>query len=125
MAIKEIRLDDLNGEEAAETVRFGFDGQTYEIDLVAANAAKLEKALAQYVAKARNTTPVPKGSASDVDYGAVRDWAQAQGIEVSSRGRIANDVVEQFKKAMAGQSDQATKNEPATDQNTPNVAAAA
>lgn len=32
-------VDDLDGEPAAETVRFGIDGATYEIDLSTDNAA--------------------------------------------------------------------------------------
>lgn len=38
--------DDIDGDTAEETVRFGLDGSTYEIDLSAKNAAKLRDALA-------------------------------------------------------------------------------
>ena len=40
--------DDLDGSENAQTVSFGFNGVTYEIDLAAKNRAKLEKALAPF-----------------------------------------------------------------------------
>ena len=41
--------DDIDGSEAAETIAFGLDGKSYEIDLNQANAKKLRKALAPYV----------------------------------------------------------------------------
>ncbi|HEY3941328.1 MAG TPA: Lsr2 family protein [Acidimicrobiales bacterium] len=44
--------DDLDGSEADETVSFGLDGRSYEIDLATANAEKLRKALEPYIAKA-------------------------------------------------------------------------
>ena len=52
--IQEIRLiDDLDGQEADETVEFGIDGKSYEIDLSSANAGKLREALAEFVSSAR------------------------------------------------------------------------
>jgi hypothetical protein len=44
--------DDLDGSDADETVRFALDGTSYEIDLNAANAAKLRGALEPFVARA-------------------------------------------------------------------------
>src|SRR6478752_10053837 len=41
--------DDGDGSEAAETVSFGLDGKSYEIDLSTENAAKLRAALAPYL----------------------------------------------------------------------------
>jgi hypothetical protein len=46
-------VDDLTGSAAVETVRFGFSGPEYEIDLSADHAADLRSALAPFVAKAR------------------------------------------------------------------------
>src|SRR5690242_10945219 len=42
-------IDDLDGGEALETVKFGLDGHSYEIDLSAKNATRLRTALAPYV----------------------------------------------------------------------------
>jgi Lsr2 len=39
------------------------------------------------------------GSSSGYDPAAVRAWATGRGIEVSARGRIKADVVEQFRAA--------------------------
>lgn len=46
-------VDDLDGSAAEETIRFGLDGETYEIDLSRSNARKLRDALAPYINVAR------------------------------------------------------------------------
>ena len=52
--IREIRLvDDLDGESADETVEFGIDGKSYEIDLSKENAGRLRDVLADFVSAAR------------------------------------------------------------------------
>ena len=56
-------VDDLDGSKATETVKFGLDGKTYEIDLNKKNAAVLRKAIATYIdngRRVRATTPVSK-----------------------------------------------------------------
>jgi hypothetical protein len=41
--------DDLDGSENAETVSFGFDGVTYEIDLGKKNRSGLKRAFAPFI----------------------------------------------------------------------------
>ena len=48
-----VLVDDLDGSEASQTVSFGLDGTTYEIDLGDKNAAALREALAGYIGHAR------------------------------------------------------------------------
>ncbi len=48
-------VDDLDGSQAEEQVMFAVDGRTYEIDLSAANGARLRDALAPYISAARRT----------------------------------------------------------------------
>ena len=48
-----VLVDDLDGSEATESVSFGLDGTSYEIDLNDANAARLRDALAEFVGHAR------------------------------------------------------------------------
>lgn len=103
-------IDDLDGGDADETVSFGLDGTRYEIDLSAANAKKLRNSLAKFVDAARKE----KGAARQPARGAarkaaaapagpntsdVREWAKAQGYEVSERGRVANDLIVKFQEA--------------------------
>jgi hypothetical protein len=96
-------LDDLDGSEAAETVRFALDGRQYEIDLSAKNSDKLRKVLAPYIESARASGSARRsggrrrGPDRDFEPAAVREWAAKKGIQLSSRGRIPGDVVEKFK----------------------------
>ena len=98
-------VDDLDGGVAHETVAFGLDGQTYEIDLSAKNAKKLRSDLAAYIEHgsrvasatvrrpSRRTTP----PAADKDQNrAIREWAQTKGYAIAPRGRIKQDIVDQF-----------------------------
>ena len=98
-------VDDLdNSLPADETVLFSLDGVNYEIDLSAANAAKLRDALAPYIGHAeriggRKTTRSAGPRRSNVS--AVREWARANGFEVNDRGRIPAPVQEAYDKAHA------------------------
>ena len=101
-------IDDLDGGEAQETVKFGLDGHSYEIDLSAKNATKLRSALAPYVeVGTRVSHRVPatavrpgrgRGSApAERDQNkAIRTWAIRKGIPVAPRGRIKQEIVEQY-----------------------------
>ncbi|MFE3068859.1 Lsr2 family protein [Streptomyces sp. NPDC059247] len=102
--------DDMDGGEAAETVAFGLDGKMYEIDLNAANAKKLRKALAPYLAAGRKQSArgAAGRSAPAETYthtsvapapAAVRAWAQSNKMDVPARGRIPKRVYEAFQAA--------------------------
>ncbi|MFE4589731.1 histone-like nucleoid-structuring protein Lsr2 [Streptomyces laurentii] len=95
--------DDIDGGEAAETVAFGLDGKMYEIDLNPANAEKLRRALAPYLAAGRKVGGPAKGeykySALAPDPAAVRAWAQSNKMDVPARGRIPKRVYEAFQAA--------------------------
>jgi Lsr2 len=102
-----VLIDDLDGETPADTtVSFGLDGKSYEIDLSDNNAAEFRDALSKYVSAGRKSGSASKGRAAvrhtttdSIDPAAVRAWAKSQGIDVSPRGRIKSDVVEQFRAA--------------------------
>lgn len=115
--------DDLDGraipDGKGETIRFSLDQTDYEIDLNDKNSQALRDAIGKYVAAARRVS----GSSSsgggrgagarraggrsgaspvrDYDPKAVRAWAEAQGIEVSQRGRVSADLVAKFQAADA------------------------
>ncbi|MFJ2216725.1 Lsr2 family protein [Streptomyces sp. NPDC101062] len=100
--------DDIDGGDAAETVAFGLDGKSYEIDLNPANAKRLRKALAPFMAAGRKQTNGSKrGKARSTyrhtalapDPAAVRAWAQSHKVEVPARGRIPKRVYEAFHEA--------------------------
>lgn len=101
--------DDLDGGEAAGTVRFSLDGVEYEIDLSEKNAATLRGALERYVQAGRriggrravgaSAPRVHSGGATKTDpaqLAAIRDWARRRGLEVKNRGRIPAEIVAQY-----------------------------
>jgi hypothetical protein len=106
-------IDDLDGTatEDVESVNFALDGVVYEIDLKAENASKLRDGLADFVAHARRTGGrVKHGAASTTrkvvaeartkeQTKAIREWARKHGHELSDRGRIPTNVIEDFEKA--------------------------
>ena len=105
MATRTVHIDDLTGEEGAETVTIAIDGSSWSIDLAAGSRAKLDKALKPFLDVA---TPVStrrpgrgRGSAAKAGRTAeelqvIREWARAHGHKVSDRGRIPNTIKEQY-----------------------------
>jgi hypothetical protein len=101
-----VLIDDIDGSDAVETVSFGLDGTSYEIDLNKKNAAALRDALAGYVGNARKVTGGGRrggrrSTAANLGPSAreVRDWARSNGFKVPDRGRIPAEVREAFDKA--------------------------
>lgn len=110
MALRMSRHDDLTGEEDAETVTIVVNGRGIEIDLAERSMAKLNKALepfwsvateARYsVTKGGTVKKVrPQSNGNQSQDAAVRAWAVENGIEVTTRGRVAKEIVDQYKAA--------------------------
>lgn len=95
--------DDLDGGDASETVAFGLDGRSYEIDLNDKNAKALRDALAKYVAAGRRAGGRGNAAKRRVQMGTsareIRDWARSTGRKVPDRGRIPSEVREAFEAA--------------------------
>lgn len=112
-------VDDLTGEggDDVESLSFGIDGATYEIDLSEGNAAALRDALATYIAAARRTGGRRRGAnrpgrgatvttiaanppaPTSTDRGEnqrIREWAQRKGLQIADRGRIPADIRERY-----------------------------
>ena len=107
--VQTILVDDLDGTELGDdgqTIRFGWLGAEYTIDLSQANVDKFAAAISPYVnageriggRKTRNINSPSNGN-GQVDTKAVRKWAESNGIELSSRGRVPADVIEKYKAA--------------------------
>lgn len=97
--------DDVDGGAADETVTFALDGADYEIDLSSANAETLREGLAPWVANARRTggrrkrVSVTHSTTASTDTKEIREWANAQGLAVSARGRVSSEVRDAYAKA--------------------------
>jgi len=99
-------VDDIDGSEATEMVKFGLDGAQYEIDLNAAHAEELRALAAPYIGKARRIAGPGRRparsrntAANGTDSALIRDWAKGQGINVNDRGRVPADIVAQYETA--------------------------
>ena len=102
-----IFIDDITGREIAdgdgETITFAVNSGQYSIDLDAKGAKKFYDAVGFYVDHAtkigRSGAAGGRGrrrKTADADPAAIRVWAAENGIEVSPRGRISAEVVEQY-----------------------------
>ncbi len=101
-----VLVDDLDESEATETVSFGLDGTTYEIDLNDKNAAKLREVLSGYIghgrkvgAASRRGRKASAASAGGPSAREIRDWARSNGYDVPDRGRVSADVRAAFEAA--------------------------
>src|SRR4051794_14127861 len=97
-------VDDVSGDDADETISFALDGQPYEIDLSADNAARLRESLSEFVASARKAgvaSRAPRRSSGRRANGTsdVRAWARENGFTISERGRIPSNVIEAYQAA--------------------------
>ncbi len=103
--------------EGTETVAFGLDGSSYEIDVCDEHAGELRDAFAAYVGGARRAgraaAPAQRrarpsssgGRAAAAGNGdrqrvqEIREWARSNGHQVSERGRLSAAVVSAYEAA--------------------------
>ena len=104
--------------EGSETVAFGVDGATYEIDVCEEHATAMRDAFAEYVGagrragrgqtaaaarrprapRAAGSGSAPSGSSRE-HVQEVREWARTNGHAVSERGRLSGAVIAAYEAA--------------------------
>ena len=104
-----IKTSDLSGVElaggAGDTLTFSVGRNSYVIDLTDDEVGAFYDALKPYTDAARKgdgapaTARRPRSSAPKQDLSAVREWANANGHQVSSRGRIPVTVMSAYEDA--------------------------
>jgi len=123
--LRAVLIDDVDGSEADETFTFEFDGRSYEIDLTTEHAEQLEMAfqlLDPFVDHLRRVGSSPRARRSSTSRGrtqkraaergtargdgaydpkAIRAWAWENGVELSNRGRIPENIVEKWRATLA------------------------
>lgn len=90
---KQLLVDELDGSPAQETIKFGLDSRFYEIDLNEGHAEEMRGFLKPYVRKGR-ATEKPQENIRQI-----RQWAQDNGYEVSTRGRLADYIIDAYRNA--------------------------
>ena len=102
--------DDIDGTEAAQTVKFGLDGVAYEIDLTDENAAQMRDSLATWVdharrvggsrsAARRGVGSTGKTAGNKDELNKIREWGRANGHQVSDRGRVSKSLQDAYHQA--------------------------
>ena len=103
-----VLVSDLSGEELGtdgQTVKFGFLGADYEIDLSQSEADEFAETLDKYVSAGRRVggrRQSGSGGTARRDPSqtkAVKSWLDAQGIAYPKRGRLPQNLVEQWESA--------------------------
>ena len=97
-------IDDLDGGpigSGGETISFAVNGVEYTIDLNDENAAEFHRTMDRYISRAsraggRQSTRAAKPTATGASTQQIREWAAANGYNVSNRGRIAADIVKAY-----------------------------
>lgn len=103
--VQVLLVDDLDGGVADETISFGLDGVSYEIDLSKSNAAKLRDTLGEWTGHARRaggrraTGRRAAASGRRQDLNAIREWGRQNGFKVSDRGRVSGELQDAYDKA--------------------------
>ncbi|KRB46346.1 Lsr2 family protein [Terrabacter sp. Root181] len=101
--IQTILDDDIDGGPADSTIQFSYQGTQYEIDLSKENEQRLIAALEPFTSRARrigggrrSSTKAPAGKTDTNQLQAMRDWARSNGLKVSDRGRVSQEVQDAY-----------------------------
>lgn len=104
--VEVLLLDDIDGSPAEESIRFAFDGVQYEIDLNVEHATAFRAAVQGYIDAARRhpggktipgvSTSRRRSRAAEGKQAQVRKWARENGRVVNDRGRIPQNLVDEY-----------------------------
>lgn len=103
MATKTVLVDDMDGGDAETTIAFALNGEGYSMDLSNKNAETFYAALAPWLAiatrnKTARETTVQNHLAGVEQRAAIREWAIKQGMDISTRGRIPQEITDEYNK---------------------------
>lgn len=100
-------VDDISGAPADRTIRIGYEGRWFELDLTNDNVAAIEETLRPWLEKGRKATTEtkpaqpkakrPRGARSDT--AKIREWAVGAGYEVPERGSLRREIVDAWHQA--------------------------
>lgn len=101
-----VLTSDLDGDDADETVRFGLDGQVYEIDLTGYQAEEMRDMIGGYARAGRKVAaPAPAAGQGTGAWGKplgppkarrIRKWGREVGVAINQYGRIPTQIVWQY-----------------------------
>ncbi|USQ75330.1 Lsr2 family protein [Ornithinimicrobium cryptoxanthini] len=103
-----ILVSDLTGQELGQdgqTVRFGFLGVDYDIDLSQEEADEFANTIQKYtdagrrVGGRRQSGSAKTAPRDPSQTKAIKTWLDGQGIDYPKRGRLAQDLIDQWEAA--------------------------
>lgn len=98
--IKTLLIDDIDGSEAVETVKFSYQGVEYEIDLSERHSKALDESFQEWIEHARRVggrrSTGKSATKSGLDTSEVRAWARENGYDVNDRGRVAGHIIDAY-----------------------------
>src|SRR5437899_2631630 len=101
MGKRVILVDDLTNQESesVKTVIYMVNGAYYEIELSDESMAKFDKALAPYIKVSRAASRIRAVAVTALDESQkIRAWARDNGKDISERGRIPQEIVDEYHK---------------------------
>ena len=104
--VQVILVCDLHENETpgTETVTFGLDGSSYEIDVCDAHGRELRDSFARFVGAARRAARGQRAAGGrrrgrrggSGEAAQIREWARSQGLAVPERGRVPAELAEKY-----------------------------
>ena len=107
MATKTVLVDDMDGGTADVTIALVLNGTGYSIDLSTRNAEAFYAAIQPWIAVATQNQAVKNATvqhhlAGVQQRAAIREWATRQGMDINPRGRIPQEITDEYNKTHKG-----------------------
>lgn len=107
MATKTVLVDDMDGGTADVTIAFALNGEGYSMDLSNKNAEAFYAALNPWLHIATRIKLAKEATVQSYLVGveqraAIRQWAIEKGMDISPRGRIPQEITDEYNKAQKG-----------------------
>jgi len=103
VATKTVLVDDMDGGNADVTIALALNGETYSMDLSNKNAEAFYAAINPWLSiatrnRAGHEATVQNYLAGVEQRAAIREWAIRKGMGISPRGRIPQEITDEYNK---------------------------
>ncbi|MGP5262786.1 Lsr2 dimerization domain-containing protein [Glutamicibacter arilaitensis] len=93
-----IRVSDLSGKRDAEVLQFSVGDETFEIDVTYEEKSVMEQTLGKFLTVARRKPSSAKNLPTRaMESKAIREWAEANGHDLSPQGRLPKRIIELYR----------------------------